>query len=118
MAKFNPNKIKEFQDFLLIQNDLKNAQTSIENVKAVEQITDTIFGIGLATGAETYKLYIRSRNRKRLFIGLALAGGVYLYKNKKKEASSSQTGRGHIDYSKPRAKQSSRRSEEVKSYEK
>ena len=31
MAQFNPNKIKEFTDFLELQNDLKLAQTSYEN---------------------------------------------------------------------------------------
>lgn len=86
MAKFNPNKLKAFQDFLELQNDLKNSQTSIENVKAVEHVTDVIFGLGIETGAAAQQYYIRSRNRKRLFIGLALAGGAYLYtktKNKK-----------------------------------
>lgn len=118
MAKFNPNKLKAFQDFLELQNDLKAAQTSYESVKAMEQVTDTVFGMGLVVGAKAQKMYIRSRNRKLALVGMLLAGGAYLYNNKKKEDSSSRTGRGHIDYSKPREKQSSRRSEEVKSYEK
>ena len=118
MAKFNPNKLKAFQDFLELQNDLKAAQTSYENAKNMEVVTDTVFGMGLVVGAKAQKMYIRSRNRKLALVGMLLAGGAYLYNNKKKEASSSRTGRGHIDYSKPRAKQSSRRSKEVKSYEK
>lgn len=118
MAKFNPNKIKAFQDFLEIQNELKNSQTSIENVKTIEQVTDTVFGMGLATGAEAYKLHIRSRNRKLALVGMLLAGGAYLYNNKKKEVKSSRTGRGHIDYSRRPNKPSKHKYEEVKSYEK
>ena len=118
MAKFNPNKLKAFQDFLELQNDLKAAQTSYENAKNMEVVTDTVFGMGLVVGAKAQKMYTRSRNRKLALVGMLLAGGAYLYNNKKKEASSSRTGRVHIDYSKPRAKQSSRRSKEVKSYEK
>jgi hypothetical protein len=133
MAKFNPTKMKAFQDFLELQNDLKAAQTSYENAKNMEVVTDTVFGMGLVVGAKAQKMYIRSRNRKLALVGMLLAGGAYLYKNNKKEVSSSRTGRGyvdydrlskkksnrgHIDYSKPRAKQSSRKSEEVKSYEK
>ena len=41
MAKFNPNKLKAFQDFLELQNELKNSQTSYENVKNMEVVTDT-----------------------------------------------------------------------------
>lgn len=109
MVKFNPNKLKTFQDFLVLQNDLKAAQTSYENAKNMEVVTDTVFGMGLVAGAQTQKMYTRSRNRKLALVGMLLAGGVYLYNNKKKEASSSRTGRRHIDYSKPRAKQSGRR---------
>ena len=98
MAKFNPNKIKAFQDFLVLQNDLKNSQTSIENVKAIEQVTDIVFGMGLVAGAHAQKMYTRSRNRKLAIVGMLLAGGAYLYNNKKKEESSSRTGRGYIDY--------------------
>lgn len=118
MAKFNLNKLKSFQDFLELQNELKSAQSSYESVKAVEQISDAFFGMGLVAGAQAQKMYTRSRNRELALVGILLAGGVYLYNNKKKEVSSSRTGRGHIDYSKPRAKQSSRRSEEVKSHAK
>lgn len=86
MAKFNPNKIKAFQDFLELQN------------------------------------YIRSRNRKRLFIGLALAGGAYLYSKAKTkkvddEVPSSREN-GYIDYSRRPKKRSDRTSKEVKYYEK
>ena len=88
MAKFNPNKLKAFQDFLELQNDLKNSQTSIENVKAMEQVTDTVFGMGLVVGAKAQKMYIRSRNRKLALVGMLLAGGAYLYNNKKKEVKS------------------------------
>ena len=118
MAKFNPNKLKAFQDFLELQNDLKNSQTSIENAKNMEIVTDTIFDMGLVVGAKVHKMYIRSRNRKLALVGMLLAGGAYLYNNKKKEVSSSRTGRGRIDYSQPRAKQSILRAEEVKSHAK
>ena len=114
MAKFNPNKIKAFQDFLELQNELKNSQISIENVKTIEQVTDTVFGMGLATGAEAYKLHIRSRNRKLALVGMLLAGGAYLYNNKKKDASSSQKGRGYVDYSRRPKKPSKHKYEEVK----
>ncbi len=89
MAKFNPNKLKAFQDFLELQNDLKAAQTSYENAKNMEVVTDTVFGMGLVVGAKTQKMHIRSRNRKLALVGMLLAGGAYLYKNNKKEASSS-----------------------------
>ena len=117
MAKFNPNKIKAFQDFLVLQNDLKNSQTSIKNVKAIEQITDTVFGMGLATGAEAYKLHIRSRNRKLLLVGALLAGGAYLYnKNKKVEDDVlSSRKNGYVDYSRRPKKRSNHTSKEVKS---
>ena len=124
MAKFNPNKLKAFQDFLELQNDLKAAQTSYENVKNMEVVTDTVFGMGLVVGAKAQKMYIRSRNRKLAIVGMLLAGGAYLYKNNKKEASSwkkqtyyssSRTGRGHIDYSRRPKKQSDHKYEEVKS---
>ena len=85
MAKFNPNKLKAFQDFLELQNDLKAAQTSYENSKRVEQVTDAVMGMGIKVGAAAFKHYIRSRNRKRLFAGLVIAGGVYLYKNMKEK---------------------------------
>ena len=133
MAKFNPNKLKAFQDFLELQNDLKAAQTSYENVKNMEVVTDTVFGMGLVVGAKAQKMYIRSRNRKLAIVGMLLAGGAYLYKNNKnnknnkKEASSwkkqtyyssSRTGRGHIDYSRRPKKQSDHKYEEVKSHAK
>ena len=117
MAKFNPNKLKAFQDFLELQNDLKAAQTSYENVKNMEVVTDTVFGMGLVVGAKAQKMYIRSRNRKLAIVGMLLAGGAYLYKNNKKEASS-RTGRGHIDYSRRPKKQSDHKYEEVKSHAK
>lgn len=117
MAKFNPHKIQAFRDFLDMQTALKHAQKSYEDVKRMEQVTDAIMAMGIEVGAAAQMHHIRSRNRKRLLLGLALAGGAYLYNNAKKKASS-RTGRGYIDYSKPRAKQSSRRSEEVKSYAK
>ena len=103
MAKFNPNKIKAFQDFLKLQNDLKATQTSYENAKNMEVVTDTVFGMGLVTGAEAYKLHIRSRNRKLLLVGALLAGGAYLYNKNKK-----------VDPEKP----SNHKYEEVKSHAK
>ena len=115
MAKFNPNKLKAFQDFLELQNDLKAAQTSYENVKNMEVVTDTVFGLGLVVGAKAQKMYIRSRNRKLALVGMLLAGGAYLYKNNKKEASSSRTGRGHIDYSRRPKKPTNNKYEEVQS---
>ena len=87
MAKFNPNKLKAFQDFLELQNDLKAVQTSYENAKNMEVITDTVFGMGLVVGAKAQKMYIRSRNRKLALVGMLLACGAYLY-NKKKEVKS------------------------------
>ena len=118
MAKFNPNKLKAFQDFLELQNDLKAAQTSYENAKNMEVVTDTVFGMGLVVGAKAQKMYIRSRNRKLALVGMLLAGGAYLYNNKKKEASSSRTGRRYIDYSKRPEKHSNHKYEEVKSHAK
>ena len=133
MAKFNPNKLKAFQDFLELQNDLKAAQTSYENVKNMEVVTDTVFGMGLVVGAKAQKMYTRSRNRKLALVGMLLAGGAYLYNNKKKEESSSQKGRGyvnydrlskkksnrgHIDYSRRPKKPSEHKYEEVKSHAK
>lgn len=120
MAQFNPNKIKAYTDFLKLQNDLKLAQTSYENAKVIEQVTDTVFGMGLATGAEAYKLHIRSRNRKLLLVGALLAGGAYLYnKNKKVEDDVlSSRKNGYVDYSRRPKKRSNRTSKEVKYYEK
>ena len=118
MAKFNPNKLKAFQDFLELQNDLKAAQTSYENAKNMEVVTDTVFGMGLVVGAKAQKMYIRSRNRKLALVGMLLAGGAYLYNNKKKEVSSSQTGRRYINYSKLSEKPSKHKYEEVKSHAK
>ena len=118
MAKFNPNKLKAFQDFLELQNDLKAAQTSYENVKNVEVVTDTVFGLGLVVGAKAQKMYIRSRNRKLALVGMLLAGGAYLYKNNKKEVSSSRTGRGHIDYSRRPKKPTNHKYERMYNYAK
>ena len=115
MAKFKPNKLKTFQDFLVLQNDLKAAQTSYENAKNMEVVTDTVFGMGLVVGAKAQKMYIRSRNRKLALVGMLLAGGAYLYNNKKKEASSSRTGHGYINYSKLTEKPSVHKYEKVKS---
>lgn len=83
MAKFNPNKIEAFRDFLDMQSALKNGQKSYENVKRVEQVTDAIMAMGIEVGAAAQQHYIRTRNRKRLFAGLLIAGGVYLYKKMK-----------------------------------
>ena len=118
MAKFNPNKLEAFQDFLELQNDLKAAQTSYENAKNMEVVTDTVFGMGLVVGAKAQKMYIRSRNRKLALVGMLLAGGAYLYNNKKKEVKSSRTGSGHIDYSRRPKKPSKHKCEEVKSHAK
>ena len=117
MAQFNPNKIKAYTDFLVLQNDLKLAQTSYENAKNMEVLTDTVFGMGLATGAESYKLHIRSRNRKLLIVGALLAGGAYLYKKTKKDTSSSRRN-GGIDYSRRPKKPTNHKYEEVPSYDK
>ena len=108
MAKFNPNKLKAFQDFLELQNDLKAAQTSYENVKNMEVVTDTVFGMGLVVGAKSQKMYTRSRNRKLALVGMLLAGGAYLYNNKKKEVKSSRTGRGYVDYARLSKKKNNR----------
>ena len=83
MAKFNPNKVKAFQDFLELQTKLKSAQSSYDDAKRVEQVTDAIMIMGIEVGAAAQKHYIRSRNRKRLLVGLVIAGGVYLYKKMK-----------------------------------
>ena len=128
MAKFNPNKLKAFQDFLELQNELKSAQSSYESVKSVEQLSDAFFGMGIVAGAQTQKMYTRSRNRKLALVGMLLAGGAYLYNNNKKEVKSSRTGsgrvdyalysqkgRGHIDYSRRPKKPSEHKYEEVKS---
>ena len=108
MAKFNPNKLKAFQDFLELQNDLKAAQTSYENVKNMEVVTDTVFGMGLVVGAKSQKMYTRSRNRKLALVGMLLAGGAYLYNNKKKEVKSSRTGRGYVNYDRLSKKKNNR----------
>jgi predicted peroxiredoxin len=83
MAKFNPNKIEAFRDFLDLQTSLKNAQKSYDDAKRVEQVTDAIMTMGIEAGAAAQKHYIRSRNRKRLLVGLVIAGGAYLYKKMK-----------------------------------
>lgn len=83
MAKFNPHKIEAFRDFLDAQTILKNAQKSYEDAKRVEQVTDAIMGMGIKVGAVAQQHYIRSRNRKRLLVGLVIAGGAYLYKKMK-----------------------------------
>ena len=89
MEKFNPNKIEAFRDFLDMQSALKDGQKSYENVKRMEQVTDAIMAMGIEVGAAAQQHYIRTRNRKRLFAGLFIAGGVYLYKKmKEKEAKS------------------------------
>ena len=87
MAQFNPNKIKAYTDFLVLQNDLKLAQTNEENAKNMEVVTDTIMGMGVVTGAAAQKQYMKSRNRKLLLVGMVLAGGAYLYNKTKKENS-------------------------------
>ena len=96
MAQFNPNKIKAYTDFLVLQNDLKLAQTSYENAKNAELLTDTVMGMGMVTGAAAQKHYIKSRNRKLLLVGMVLAGGAYLYNKTKKENSQE---RPYKDYS-------------------
>ena len=83
MAKFNPNKIEAVRDFLDLQTSLKNAQKSYDDAKRIEQVTDTIMTMGIEVGAAAQKHYIRSRNRKRLLVGLVIAGGAYLYKKMK-----------------------------------
>lgn len=113
MAKFNPHKIEAFRDFLDAQTILKNAQKSYEDAERVEQVTDAIMAMGIKTGAAAQQHYIRTRNRKRLFAGLVIAGGVYLYKKTKKDTSSSRRN-GCIDYSRRPKKQSARKYEEVK----
>lgn len=85
MAKFNPNKIEAFRDFLDLQTSLKNAQKSYDDAKRVEQLTDAIMTMGIEAGAAAQKHYIRSRNRKRLLVGLVIAGGAYLYKKMKEK---------------------------------
>lgn len=83
MAKFNPNKVKAFQDFLELQTKLKSAQSSYDDAKRVEQVTDAIMIMGIEVGAAAQKHYIKSRNNKRLLVGLVIAGGAYLYKKMK-----------------------------------
>ena len=83
MAKFNPHKIEAFRDFLDTQTILKNAQKSYEDVKRMEQVTDAIMAMGIKVGAAAQQHHIRTLNRKRLFTGLLIAGGAYLYKNNK-----------------------------------
>ena len=85
MAKFNPHKIEAFRDFLDAQTILKNAQKSYEDAKRVEQVTDAIMVMGIKVGAVATQHYIRKRDRKRLFAGLVIAGGVYLYKKMKEK---------------------------------
>ena len=97
MAQFNPNKIKAYTDFLVLQNDLKLAQTSYENAKNAELLTDTIMGMGMVTGAAAQKHYIKSRNRKLLLVGMVLAGGAYLYNKTKTKKENSQK-RPYKDY--------------------
>ena len=98
MAQFNPNKIKAFTDFLELQNDLKLAQTSYENAKNMEVLTDTIMGMGVVTGAAAQKQYMKSRNRKLVLAGMVLAGGAYLYNKTKAKKENSQE-RPYKDYS-------------------
>ena len=78
MAQFNPNKIEAFRDFLEAQTILKNAQKSYDDAKRVEQVTDAIMTMGIEVGAAAQQHFIRTRNRKRLFAGLVIDGGVYL----------------------------------------
>ena len=117
MAKFNPNKLKAFQDFLELQNELKSAQSSYESVKSVEQISDAFFGMGIQAGAAAQKHYFKSRNRKLALVGMLLAGGAYLYnKNKKVEDDVlSSRKNGYVDYSRRPKKRSNHKYEEVKS---
>ena len=83
MAKFNPNKIEAFRDFLDLQTSLKNAQKSYDDAKRVEQVTDAIMTMGIEVGAAAQQHFIRKRNRKLALVGMLLAGGVYLYKKMK-----------------------------------
>lgn len=117
MAQFNPNKIKAYTDFLVLQNDLKLAQTSYENAKNAELLTDTIMGMGMVTGAAAQKHYIKSRNRKLLLVGMVLAGGAYLYNKTKKENSQE---RPYKDYSRQsyNPKSSRKTNKEASSYAK
>ena len=83
MAKFNYYKVQAFRDFLELQNKLKEAQTSYESAQLAEQLTDTIMGMGMITGAVAQKHYTHSRNCKLLLVGIVLAGGAYLYNKTK-----------------------------------
>ncbi len=83
MVKFNYCKVQAVHDFIELQNELKEAQTSYESAQLVEQLTDTIMGMGMVTGAVAQKHYTRSRNCKLLLVGIVLAGGAYLYKKYK-----------------------------------
>ena len=85
MAKFNPHKIEAFRDFLDTPTILKNSQKPYEDAKRVEQVTDAIMVMGIKVGAVATQHYIRKRDRKRLFAGLVIAGGVYLYKKMKEK---------------------------------
>ena len=78
MAKFNYYNVQAFRDFLELQNKLKEAQTSYESAQLAEQLTDTIMGMGMMTGAVAQKHYTHSRIRKLLLVGMVLAGGAYL----------------------------------------
>lgn len=98
MAKFNPNKIEAFRDFLDLQTSLKNAQKSYDDAKRVEQVTDAIMTMGIEAGAAAQKHYIKSRNRKLLLVGMVLAGGAYLYNKTKTKKENSQE-RPYKDYS-------------------
>lgn len=98
MAKFNPNKIEAFRDFLDLQTSLKNAQKSYDDAKRVEQVTDAIMTMGIEAGAAAQKHYIKSRNRKLLLVGMVLAGGAYLYNKTKTKKENSQK-RPYKDYS-------------------
>ena len=97
MAKFNPNKIEAFRDFLDLQTSLKNAQKSYDDAKRVEQVTDAIMTMGIEAGAAAQKHYIKSRNRKLLLVGMVLAGGAYLYNKTKTKKENSQE-RPYKDY--------------------
>ena len=44
-----------------------------------------IMAMGIEVGAAAQQHYIRTRNRKRLFAGLVIAGGLYLYKKMKEK---------------------------------
>ena len=104
MVKFNYYEVQAFRDFLELQNKLKEAQTSYESAQLAEQLTDTIMGMGMMTGAVAQKHYTHSRNRKLLLVGMVLAGGAYLYnKIKTKKQVKAETEAWLDEYEKYKA---------------